>query len=86
MDNVLLAALGGNQFRGTSSDEMTQWQQAVLGSWILVIAAVFIRDGSSPGDAKRNARSLIGAIQGALILARVWSSSEPLNDVARKFV
>ncbi|MGI9293065.1 MAG: TetR/AcrR family transcriptional regulator [Pseudomonadales bacterium] len=59
--------------------------QAALESWVCVISDVFIRDGIGSSDAQKKALALIGAVQGALILARVWNSSDPLHDVARQF-
>ncbi|MGI9285331.1 MAG: TetR/AcrR family transcriptional regulator [Pseudomonadales bacterium] len=59
--------------------------QAALESWVSVISDVFLRDGTGANDAQKKALALIGAVQGALILARVWSTSDPLHDVARRF-
>lgn len=55
-------------------------------SWIEVIAKVFEREGIPMRESQVRARQLIGSVQGALVLARVWKSSDPIRDVARTFV
>jgi AcrR family transcriptional regulator len=51
--------------------------------WRAVIARALLRDGFSRAEARRLATLVISAIEGSLILARVESSGEPIEDVAR---
>jgi len=51
--------------------------------WRAVIARALLRDGFSRAEARRLATLTISAIEGSLILARVESSGEPIEDVAR---
>ena len=67
------------------SPALTAAGQSAIGSWIDVIAEVFVGGGSSRSVAQREARGLVSAVQGALILARVWSSSEPIREVGSKY-
>ncbi len=67
------------------SPALTAAGKAALEGWMEVIAGVFARAGHKPADAQRQARSLIGAVQGALILARIWRDAEPIRDVARHY-
>ena len=52
-------------------------------NWRAVIARALVRDGFSRTEARRLSTLTISAIEGALILARVESSGEPIEDVAR---
>ena len=52
-------------------------------AWRAVIARALLRDGFSKSEAWRLSTMAVSAIEGALILARVESSSEPIEDVAR---
>ena len=52
-------------------------------SWRAVIARALVRDGFSRAEARRLSTLTISSIEGALILARVESSGEPIEDVAR---
>jgi AcrR family transcriptional regulator len=51
--------------------------------WRNVIARALLRDGFSKGEAQRLSTFVVSAIEGALILARVESSGEPIEDVAK---
>ncbi|MGD2133355.1 MAG: TetR/AcrR family transcriptional regulator [Maricaulaceae bacterium] len=51
--------------------------------WIDIIADVLARDGRSAKDARSHAQTLIGAMEGALLLARVRRSTRPILDVAK---
>lgn len=54
-------------------------------SWIEVAAQVFSRTEKPARAARTRAQSLVGAIEGALILARLRQSKQPILDVARLF-
>ena len=54
-----------------------------IDAWVDVIADVLARDGSSRREAKRRAQSIVAAMEGALIVARVRRSARPILDVAR---
>ncbi len=56
-----------------------------VGSWIDVAAEVFTRTGEPRRDARVRAQLLVSAIEGALILARLRQSKQPILDVARLF-
>lgn len=53
--------------------------------WTEIAARAFARDGVSAGAARRRAEAFIAAVEGALILARVYESGAPLRNVARTF-
>ena len=67
------------------SPTLTKAGQLAIKSWVEVITGVFVREGATIRDAEKTAKSLIGAIQGALILARISGSSDPIRDVAKRF-
>jgi TetR/AcrR family transcriptional repressor of lmrAB and yxaGH operons len=52
-------------------------------AWQAVIARALLRDGFSKGEARRLSTFAVSSIEGALILARVESGSEPIEDVGR---
>ena len=52
-------------------------------NWRGVIARALLSDGFSKVEARRLATLTISAIEGSLILARVESSGEPIEDVAK---
>jgi TetR/AcrR family transcriptional regulator, lmrAB and yxaGH operons repressor len=52
-------------------------------AWRAVIARALLRDGFSKTEARRLSTLVISAVEGSLILARVESSGEPIEDVAR---
>ncbi|HZR82200.1 MAG TPA: TetR/AcrR family transcriptional regulator [Candidatus Binatia bacterium] len=51
--------------------------------WIDVVADVLARDGMPAREARSRAQLLIAAMEGALILARVRQSKQPILDVAK---
>lgn len=51
-------------------------------SWKEVICRVFMRDGWSETEALQNATLTISTTQGALLLARVEQSSQPLHNIS----
>ena len=53
--------------------------------WIEVATDVFRRDGTPRREARTRAELLVSAVEGALILARVRQSKQPILDVARLF-
>jgi TetR/AcrR family transcriptional repressor of lmrAB and yxaGH operons len=52
-------------------------------AWRAVIARALLRDGFSKPEARQLSTLAVSSIEGALILARVESSGEPIEDVAR---
>jgi TetR/AcrR family transcriptional repressor of lmrAB and yxaGH operons len=54
-----------------------------IDGWILVIAGVFERAGSPRREARSRAQLVVAAMEGALILARVRRSPQPILDVAK---
>ncbi len=55
-------------------------------AWRGVIARALLRDGFSRAEARRLSTLVVSAIEGSLILARVESSAEPIEDVAKSLV
>jgi AcrR family transcriptional regulator len=51
--------------------------------WCGVIAGALLRDGFSRAEARRLATLTVCSIEGALILARVEASAQPIEDVAK---
>jgi len=56
-------------------------RRAITG-WIEIVAGVLQRTGQSPREARRRARLVVAAMEGALILSRVERSTQPILDVA----
>jgi AcrR family transcriptional regulator len=52
-------------------------------AWRGVIVRALLRDGFSRQEAQRLSTLVVSAIEGSLILARVESSAEPIEDAAR---
>jgi len=48
-----------------------------------VIARALVRDGFGKAEAKRLSTLTVSSIEGALILARVEGSAQPIDDVAK---
>jgi TetR/AcrR family transcriptional regulator, lmrAB and yxaGH operons repressor len=48
-----------------------------------VIARALVRDGFGKAEAKRLSTLVVSSIEGALILARVEASAQPIEEVAR---
>ena len=59
--------------------------RAVLENWLCLITRAFERDGLAPGAARDRATVFMAALEGALLLARVQRSTEPVEQVARAF-
>lgn len=66
-----------------ASPAITAAGERAFDAWGAVIADVLARDGLSARAAKSEAQLIIGAMEGALILARVRQSTRPILDVAR---
>ncbi len=67
------------------SPGITRAGRVALDSWIEVATEVFARDGLPRRKARMNAELLVGAVEGALLLARVRQSKQPILDVAKSF-
>lgn len=67
------------------SPAMTRAGKSALNSWIDIIAKKFEQNGISKSDAKMAAYLLVSAMEGALILARVYESTEPILNVQKLF-
>lgn len=66
-----------------SAPGVTAAGQQAFESWIEVIAGVLKQDGMSGKEATQRARAVVEAMEGALILSRVWMSTGPILDVAK---
>ena len=55
--------------------------RAAYDSWAHPIADRLVADGRSAEDARATARTLLAAIEGALILSRAYGSRGPLDDL-----
>ncbi len=64
-----------------ASPAITRAGQRAIAGWIEVVAEVFRRTGESPRAARRSGRLVVAAMEGALILARVEQSTQPILDV-----
>jgi TetR/AcrR family transcriptional repressor of lmrAB and yxaGH operons len=64
------------------SPSITIAGEKAIDSWIQVIATVFENAGTTRRDARTQAQLIVGAMEGALILARVRQSTRPILDVA----
>lgn len=67
------------------SPAITQAGLDAIDGWIDIAARVFARTGASTREARRSAQQLVAAVEGALILARLRQSKQPILDVARLF-
>lgn len=56
--------------------------QRAIDGWTQIIAEVLAREGREVRDARIRAQSIIAAMEGALILARVRESARPILHVA----
>jgi TetR/AcrR family transcriptional repressor of lmrAB and yxaGH operons len=52
-------------------------------AWREVIARALLRDGFSRGESRRLSALAVSAIEGSLILSRVESSAQPIEDAGR---
>jgi TetR/AcrR family transcriptional regulator, lmrAB and yxaGH operons repressor len=67
------------------SEPLSSRGQAAFGGWIDVITGVYRNAGMPKVRARDTAISLIAAMEGALILARVSRSAAPIRAVVRTF-
>ncbi len=58
---------------------------AALDGWIAIIAGVFERAAMPRRQAVQRAQSLVAAMEGALIIARLRGSRRPITQLARTF-
>jgi TetR/AcrR family transcriptional repressor of lmrAB and yxaGH operons len=65
------------------SARITAAAQGAIERWIEIVAAVFARAGTGPRAARERAELTVAAVEGALILARVARSAEPILAVGR---
>lgn len=67
------------------SESISRCGQAVLDGWVNIIARVYRNAGMRKTQAESTAQSLVAAMEGALILARVGQSTAPIRAVIRTF-
>ena len=67
------------------SPAITRAGVRAVDSWIDVASGVFAREGLPARAARTRAQLLISAVEGALILARLRRSKQPILDVAKLF-
>jgi TetR/AcrR family transcriptional regulator, lmrAB and yxaGH operons repressor len=65
------------------SQGITLAGREAFADWRTVVARALQRDGFSKQEARRLSTLTVSAIEGSLILARVESSGEPIEDIAR---
>jgi TetR/AcrR family transcriptional repressor of lmrAB and yxaGH operons len=65
------------------SEPITAAGLEAVESWTRIVAGVFERAGSPPRVARRRAEFTVAALEGALVLARVTRSREPILNVGR---
>ncbi|MEQ8268973.1 MAG: TetR/AcrR family transcriptional regulator [Parvibaculum sp.] len=65
------------------SERIAAAGREAFAEWIGLIASVYRRDGLSPRKATDRAAFAVSAIEGALILARVQKSTQPIRQVAK---
>ncbi len=64
------------------SPKFTEAGNRVMDAWIGVVAGAIGRESSSK-DAKSQAQQLIALMEGALLLARIRQSTQPIHDIAQ---
>jgi TetR/AcrR family transcriptional regulator, lmrAB and yxaGH operons repressor len=57
--------------------------ERAIDGWLEVVGGVFARAGLPPREARSRAQLVVAAMEGALILARVRRSTQPILDVAK---
>lgn len=65
-----------------ASPAITAAGERVIDGWIDVISGVLARGGGTSREARSRAQTIIAAVEGSLILARVRRSTKPILDVA----
>ena len=66
-----------------ASPRITAAGVRAIDGWLDVIAGVFERAGAERREARSRAQLVVAAMEGALILARVRRSAQPILDVAK---
>jgi TetR/AcrR family transcriptional repressor of lmrAB and yxaGH operons len=66
-----------------ASPRITAAGVRAVDGWIEVIAGVFERAGAERREARSRAQLVVAAMEGALILARIRQSPQPILDVAK---
>jgi TetR/AcrR family transcriptional repressor of lmrAB and yxaGH operons len=66
-----------------ASPRITAAGGRAIDGWLDVIAGVFERSGAERREARSRAQLVVAAMEGALILARVRRSTQPILDVAK---
>ena len=66
-----------------ASPRITAAGERAIDGWIHVIAGVFEGAGAERREARSRAQLVVAAMEGALILARVRRSAQPILDVAK---
>lgn len=67
------------------SPDLTRAGVEALDHWASIIAPVFVAAGATKGEARAKAQTLIAAMEGALLLARVRQSARPIMDIANGY-
>ncbi len=67
------------------SPALTEKGVQVIDNWTAIITDVFVKSGVPKREAKQMAQSLIAAMEGALILARVHQSTKPILNIAKSY-
>jgi TetR/AcrR family transcriptional repressor of lmrAB and yxaGH operons len=67
------------------SPELTRAGVDALDRWIGIIAPVFAAAGARKAEARARAQTLIAAVEGALLVARLRQSARPIMDVAASY-
>jgi TetR/AcrR family transcriptional regulator, lmrAB and yxaGH operons repressor len=67
------------------NDSLRSHVREWFASWRAPVADAYIKFGAPPAEAEAHATVLMGALEGALIIARAQRSIEPLDSVERFF-
>lgn len=62
---------------------MTRSGSRAIDGWIAIIAEVFASSCATTAEAEARAQLLVAAMEGALLLARVRRSTEPILEIAK---
>jgi AcrR family transcriptional regulator len=78
---VVSVAVGGSR----DDQHLQPTVAAIFQRWQHALADAIIADGVNPQRARRLATMAVAAIEGAIILCRVYRSTTPLDDVIAEF-
>ena len=67
----------------SSNEVLREASQAVFDSWRARVAQRLIGEGVKPAEARRLATFAVASLEGAIMLARVQRSTQPLRDTGR---